>query len=346
MLRRPVLNWSIGLGRLGGVALEVHLTLLLGFALVLAFTAGGSWVAGFVAIAVWFLSVAIHDLAHAISAKWLGGRVEVLVLGPVGGLRVPQVPEEPEPQVLVAIAGLIAHLSLVVVAAGLLVFHGPTDVMGLLTTLLPSDLFATSTVSVLLVVKMTLWMNWWLFLVNWLPVYPFDAAPALRALLWPVVGRRSSVILTTRLGLGVSAFLLFLGLYFFAIVGVGNYLWASLLLLALFSAFSALRDLALLDDYELDVAIEEDWNAKQSESDDEELLPSDSGHMVLVEQHRDQRREWDDRQRKAREDYDDARVDDILARLHDDGFDRLPIEDQSFLRRASERYRDRRKRDP
>jgi stage IV sporulation protein FB len=345
MLRQPESSWSIGLGHWWGTALRIHLSLLLGCALVIAFAASGVVQVGLIAVAVWIGSVLLHDLAHAFSAVRLGGRVDAIVLGPVGGLWPPQVPDEPEPQVFVALAGPIVHLSLVVASTGALVYQGATDVLALLTSIAPSELFTTTAPGAVLVVKLTLWINWMLFLLNWISVYPFDAAPALRALLWPLAGRRSAAIFTSRLGLGVSVALFFAALYFYSMVGAASHVWGTFLLLAIFSAVSAQRDLSLFEEAEADAMVDDYWklNMDDEDLDDDEWLRDDSNHMVLVEQHYDQLRERYERQRKAQEDYEDARVDDILARMHDDGFERLSHEDKAFLRRASRRYRDRRR---
>lgn len=76
---------------------------------------------------------------------------------------------------------------------------------------------------------------------------------------------------------------------------------------------------------------EENWTKITGDDlEDEPWMRDDSSHMVLVEQHYDQLRERYERKRKAQEDYEDARVDDILARLHDEGFDHLSQDDQAF----------------
>ena len=62
---------------------------------------------------------------------------------------------------------------------------------------------------------------------------------------------------------------------------------------------------------------------------------------VLVEQMHEKQQDTLDRKRREREDREDARVDDILARMADVGFDQLSEEEQAVLKRASRRYRQR-----
>jgi hypothetical protein len=60
---------------------------------------------------------------------------------------------------------------------------------------------------------------------------------------------------------------------------------------------------------------------------------------VLVEH---QQRTLPEQKRRAQEASEDARVDDILARLHNSSWDALSPEEVAILQRASERYRQRR----
>ena len=68
----------------------------------------------------------------------------------------------------------------------------------------------------------------------------------------------------------------------------------------------------------------------------------DERAAVLVEQLQEKQQEALDRKRREREDREDARVDDILARLGEVGFEKLSEEEQAVLKRASRRYRERR----
>jgi hypothetical protein len=79
---------------------------------------------------------------------------------------------------------------------------------------------------------------------------------------------------------------------------------------------------------------DEEWLAAEWETEDREA--------VLVEHLQDKQQEALDRKRREQEANEDARVDDILARLHEDGFEKLSEEDRAFLKRASRRYQQRR----
>lgn len=342
MPKQPIFRWSVSLGRWRSTTARVHVSLLLALGLTLALLGVDQLLLALATIAIWCVSIALHDLAHAISAWRLGGNVDALVVGPTGGLHPPHVPDEPEPQVFVALAGPIVHLSLVVGATGALVYYSATDVLPLLNSVMPAGLFAAGEPLGLAALKIALWLNWMLFLLNLLPAYPFDGAPAMRALLWPLVGRRSSYVITSRIALAVSGVLILFSSYAFSMLAVPPYVWGSLLLLGVYLAFAAHRDRMVFEAIEADIEAEAYWLLDEGDQEDA-WMRDESGHMVLVEQHYDQLKERYERQRKAQEDYEDARVDDILARLYHDGIDHLSEEDQAFLERASRRYRHRRR---
>jgi hypothetical protein len=115
--------------------------------------------------------------------------------------------------------------------------------------------------------------------------------------------------------------------------------WIPLLTLGLFLFFSARQDLA--------AAATPEWNDEpagyQLSSDGLDLLDvdwssGDEDDGVLVE-HQPRPAEQN---RRAQEAVEDARVDDILARLHDSSWDALSPDEIAILQRASQRYRRRR----
>lgn len=341
MTRQSHSVWSVGLGHWSGATIGVHLSLLLLLTAIGAISAAihQAEVGGVIAL-VLVVSLVLHELVHILCAWQLGGYVDSVVLGPVGGMRQHMVPEEPEPRLLLALAGPILHLSMVVVSVGTLVYAGESELLTLLCPLVPLGLLGTADPIGLLAVKGMLWVNWTLLVLNVLPASPFDGAHALRALIWPIAGLRTAVAVTCRAAWGIA--LLFMLACCYLIVAVPGEPLATGLLFALgmYLAVAARRD-------------ELEFEQEEADRDDDNLLGLDdelaqvdwydeeSGHMVLVEQHYDQLRERYERQRKAREDYEDARVDDILARLFHDGYETLTPEDQAFLRRASQRYRQR-----
>jgi stage IV sporulation protein FB len=346
MLGCSVQRWSVSLGRWAGIQVRLHIFFLVFGALAIAFSTlpdrdilGD----GLLTLAVVLVSVVLHEVAHALAAIRVGGKVDAIVLGPVGGLVSPRVPDEPEVQLAVALAGPIVHLLLAVIAAGILAITGYTDILGLMHPLNPSPELLAEGSRWLEVVKLTLWINWVLMLLNLLPAYPFDGGPILRSMLWPAVGRRSARVVTGRAGMIVAL-----------VIGAAAFLpntgdldsivltRLALVMLGIFLFFSARQDLASGGSEEL---FDEAAGYRVSEDGldllDATGLIEDDDDAVLVEHQRrpSESREHD---RRTQETVEDARVDDILARLHDTSLNDLSREELEILERASQRYRERR----
>jgi Zn-dependent protease len=344
MLGCSVQRWSVSLGRWFGIPIRLHIFFLVFAGLAIAFSTlpdrdllGD----GLLTLAVVLVSVVLHEAAHAMAALRVGGKVDSIVLGPVGGLVSPRVPDEPEVQLAVAMAGPITHLMLVVVAATALAIAGYNDILGLMHPLDPSsDLVEGSPWFVL--GKLMLWLNWVLLLLNLLPAYPFDGGPILRSMLWPAVGRRTARIITGRAGMVVP--LLICAVAFMLKTGDLDSIVLtrlSLVMLGIFLFFSARQDLTSGGSEEL---FDEATGYRVSE-DGVDLLDADGileeeDDAVLVEH---QRRPTESRKhdRRAEESFEDARVDDILARLHQSKLSDLSREELEVLKRASERYKQR-----
>ena len=343
MAGRHTSRWTIGFDAWGGVPVRLHLLTVLFAVVTLSVTFGTDLqTPGLMMLGVLAASVILHEVAHCVAAVRFGGVIDEVVLMPFGGLRSPRVPDEPEPQVFVALIGPMVNLSLVVLATALLVYFRELEIMQLFNPICPSGLLDGSMKRV--AVKMVLWINWTLFLLNLIPVFPFDGGPALRAVLWPLMGRRSAALATAQSARIVAAGLLVTAFYLEQSQFVGSFpLWAPLVTLAVFVIFSAQHDLSLAHTMD---ASQDSWSS----------LPEPDGHglespawldepdkMVLVEHGNPARQLRREAQQMADEAYEDARVDDILARLHDGGLEKLTDEERGVLQRASLRYRDRRR---
>jgi Zn-dependent protease len=311
----------------------------------LALTPGDDFWHGLIMIGVLLGSLMLHEAAHTLAAIRLGGKVDQVVISPVGGLSSPRVPDEPEIQVFVALAGPIVNLSLVVVATAWLALNGYKEIRELFNPMVTAQLVEGSYAVVS--VKLLLWLNWILTLVNMIPAYPFDGAPIVRAMLWPVVGRRTACVATSRLAMGVSVAMVVLG--FLWLPGENQPpsivpLWLPTLTLATFVFFSARQDLAAAQRLDLsdDMA---GYNVRGDGLDllDELWSQDDDDDAVLVHERNNRRQERQEEAIRAQEEYEDARVDDILARLHGSSLNDLSREEIELLKRASKRYRERRK---
>lgn len=337
-----VQRWSVSLGRWWGVAVYLHIFFLISALLALAFTYGEADLLGvsLMMVGILLVSVMLHEVAHALAALKVGGKVDAIVLGPVGGLISPRVPDEPEIHVFVALAGPLVHLLIALVAAIVLAFAGDRQILVLLNPLAtPPDLVHPGGWGIV-AAKLTLWLNWILMLLNLLPAYPFDGGPVLRAMLWPALGRRSARIVTARVAMVVAALIGVAGL-----LTLGGDLpahvpaWIPLVMLGMFVFFSARQDLTAADSQEPS----DQLAGYQVNSDGLDLLDAmwssdDDDDAVLVEHQQRQTEQNASTPKTSEED----RLDAILARLHSSSWDALSPEDVEVLQRASKRYRRRR----
>lgn len=338
-----VQRWSFSLGQWAGVQVRVHIFFLLFALLAVAFSFRDNQLllAAAITLGVVLVSVLLHEAAHALAAIRVGGKVDSIIIGPVGGLVLPRVPDEPEVQLFVALAGPLVHLTLVVLAAvGLAVSGHSGELLGLLHVMAPTNLVEDG--PWLMFGKLMLWWNWVLMWLNLLPAYPFDGGPIFRAMFWPALGRRTARIVTGRAGMVVAVLIAAATLLDFgpeqdSVIEVK----LPLAMLGIFLFFSARQDLVTGGNEELF----DDENGYHISSDGLDLLEEmshDDEHeeAVLVEHHgRQQNRRQ--QHRRAEEDFEDAQVDDILARLHDSSLSQLSREEIEILQRASARYKQR-----
>ena len=348
--------WSVGLGTWAGLRVRIHMFMLLFGTLTLFLSAAfgdsvqnelsNMWIG--VALLVTLIgSVAMHELAHVLLTLRLGGDVEEVVMWPLGGLGKVIKLEDPQAELVAASAGPMANLGVCFVAAIVLAVQGGTDVAGLMLPFAP-EAIAEGTLFIV-TWKLIFWVNWLLVLMNAIPAFPFDGQRIVRSIIqtgWPHLEEEFAYSFTSRLAkvLGVALFVL--GLLWFFSKDTGNGLipvWGPLMLLGIFIFFSARKD---------------DFQFNARNSSEESFLGYDfsEGYTSLersqivrtqidepstlaswIQKRRDQQEE---RQREIEAD-EDGRVDEILERVHHDGYDSLSADDRALLNRVSKRYQKR-----
>jgi hypothetical protein len=247
---------------------------------------------------------------------------------------------QPQFELAAALAGPLANLGLALLAAPLLIPLAQVNPVVLLHPLTPQDIGSGSPLVVAL--KLTVWLNGVLGMINLLPTYPFDGGRALRAVLWPRFGYRTSVMVVARIAKFVALIILFaawlIGDWYQGSIVPG---WVPLVLLAIFVYFSANQDVARLDDQQRHGDLLDDEFASGYASMPREEDAATGEQQGVLERWLEKRRLAKDAKRHQREIAEEARLDAILARLHEAGMDRLPAEDRALLRRVSARYRNR-----
>lgn len=356
--------WSVGLGRWYGVSIRMHMLFFVFAVMTFYFgwhaTEGQAgteyYLTAAAALGVLFGSIFIHEVAHGFTATSCGGTVESIEVFPWGGASQIELPTNKHHQFMVHISGPMANLFVCVTCAGILLFDPTFARIGswselfypLQPVILREELF-TNTVALIF------WINWLVFLINFLPVAPFDGGKIVRSLiplLWPNT-RTDQVYL----GSMIVAMMTSIGLCVVAWIVRDSEavtlvpMWLVLILLAIVVFFGArrqtqldLRDLEDLLEYENGVygdkimeSIENRaFDEFDDDEDDREISDWLHQHKLELEQEAAEEETADD---------DEEILDDILARINDVGLEGLTEYERFILLRASAKFRERRETD-
>lgn len=312
-----IFNWSMPAGRLFGIAIRIHWTLIL----IALFRAGETigvapWWVTIAILAIPFLSVLVHEFGHSLTARAVGGSSNQIIMWMFGGLAMTSVPDRPGARFLTAVMGPVVTAF---IAAGCLLAIGDG--------LWPSAGAAIErygvTAGYLLVV--TAQMNLVLLLFNLIPAYPLDGGAMLRAGLWPIIGRRRAIIVTIYL-----AYICMAGLMLFAIHSQA--LWLGVLVMLLL--FTVLQEHKLYKEGH-DLYAAGGMIASNPYADS--YAPPE---VPWLERKRREKRAKQAAKAAKREAADDAELDRLLEKVSSAGIQSLTKAERAFLDRTSKARRD------
>jgi Zn-dependent protease/CBS domain-containing protein len=221
------MRWSLGIGSIAGIRVELHVTFVL-FVGWIAVSQGlftrhpEHALASVTLILLVFACVLLHELGHALAARRYGIRTRNIILLPIGGIaRLERMPDKPVQEIVVAIAGpavnvVIAALLWAVLGGAAAPIALPTPGGGVLDSLLM--------VNVLMVA------------FNLIPAFPMDGGRVLRAIL----ALRLPYVRATRIAAMVGqGFALLFGV-------IGFFYQPTLIFVALFVFLAASEEHALV----------------------------------------------------------------------------------------------------
>ena len=199
------MRWSIHIGRLFGIRVEVHVTFLLfvGWIAVNQGLLTGEAARAVAAVALLllvFACVVLHELGHALTARRFGIATRDIVLLPIGGVaRLERMPERPQQEIAVAVAGPAVNVGIAALLVLLMTLTGrPTDLAGFRGGLLETLLL----------------VNVMLVLFNLLPAFPMDGGRVLRALLALRLPYLQATRIASAVGQGAALLLGVAGLFY------------------------------------------------------------------------------------------------------------------------------------
>jgi Zn-dependent protease len=143
--------------------------------------------------------VLLHEFGHSLACRQVGGKADRIVLWPLGGVAFVQPPPRPGAVLWSIAAGPLVNLVLVPITAGAFLLARNAG----LGQVYPDVLHFLYSIAVI---------NFGLLVFNMLPVYPLDGGQILQALLWFVIGRARSLMVSGVIGLVTGAAVLGLAL--------------------------------------------------------------------------------------------------------------------------------------
>jgi Zn-dependent protease len=132
--------------------------------------------------------VLLHEFGHALACRSVGGKANLIVLWPLGGVAYVAPPARPGAVLWSIAAGPLVNVVLVPILGGLLL---AVDALG-----------ETSTAAMLQRYLSVLFnINLVLLIFNMLPIYPLDGGQILQSILWFFIGRAKSLRATSVIGI-------------------------------------------------------------------------------------------------------------------------------------------------
>ena len=202
------MGWSLGLGKIAGIRVQVHFTFLIFMAwIVLSGLIAGKTQQVVLANAVFMLGlfacVVLHEFGHALTAKHYGILTKDITLLPIGGVaRLERMPEDPRQELWVALAGPAVN---VVIAAALwtwlYITRGGMNLPGI-------DLATGSFAERILLVNISL------VVFNMLPAFPMDGGRVVRALLATRMEYTRATQIAANLGQGIALLFGLVGFFY------------------------------------------------------------------------------------------------------------------------------------
>lgn len=201
------MSWAWRIATIAGIPINVHGTfaVLIIFLLVSGLAAGrgiASVVSSVLFILAIFVTIILHELGHALTARRFGIKTRDITLLPIGGLaRLERMPAVPRQELWVALAGPAVNVVIALVCYALLIVAtGSAPVL----TLDPS---ATGFLGRFTAV------NFALAIFNMVPAFPMDGGRALRAVLAERLDYRRATEIAASIGQGLALVFGLVGLF-------------------------------------------------------------------------------------------------------------------------------------
>ncbi|MHB1421686.1 MAG: site-2 protease family protein [Gemmataceae bacterium] len=346
--------WSIPLGRVFDITIRVHLLFpVVAVGLILRYATKetypeSTWIDATVLTGLFFVSVLLHEFGHCFAARWVDGDATEIMMWPLGGLASVDLPHEPRAHFLTAAAGPAVNLVLAGFCALLLCFaFDPSfqppwnpltwypfriDREGVVRlTTWSGHAMETHSLGPIFLARL-FFVNWSLFLLNMLLVcFPMDCGRMLQSLLWPSLGYRQATLAVVYLG-------------FIYTVGVGlvSIVCNEILVfcLAVFIYVSCRAQLFILETGGEEGLFGYDFSQGYT-SLERDQPPITTKRANWWKRWRDRRAARKLQREIETREADERRLDELLDKVQRQGINALTDEERRFMKRVSDRYRNR-----
>ena len=147
-----------------------------------------------------FLCVTLHEYGHALTARKYGIQTQDIILSPIGGVaRLSGLPEKPVQEFLVAIAGPMVNVVIVILITTLLAFVYPETEANYARQDISWANFLNNYLLVINVINVSL------VVFNMVPAFPMDGGRVLRALLAMKLGKLKATRIASIIGQIIAA---------------------------------------------------------------------------------------------------------------------------------------------
>jgi Zn-dependent protease len=207
---------SVSLGKLAGIDIRVHSTLLFGAAWIVweyGFRGNGGLTGALYGLTLLLLvmgCVVLHELGHSFMAREYGSGIRDITIYPLGGAAyIERMPSDPRAEAAVTIAGPLVNVAIaasifpVVVAIGLI--NGQTSVNQFL-----NKSIEVSPMGLLVSVLLFNILN---VVFNLIPAFPMDGGRLVRAALTTVVGRERATNVAVIFGYAIATAMIVFGIW-------------------------------------------------------------------------------------------------------------------------------------
>jgi stage IV sporulation protein FB len=353
---RDPFSWSLPLGRMFGITIRLHILFpVLIVVLWLKVATGKDYREGaalqlLIVLGLLFISVLLHEFGHCFGARLVDGEANEVLLWPLGGLANCEVPHTPRANFICAAAGPLTNVLLCVITGAILAFCSlrpsfdpridqlwATELYNWHEGRFFGSEYAAAHLPQLeywqVLLARFFWLNWIGVLINVLIIgFPLDGGRMFQALLWPRLGYRQAMV-----------WAIFVGFVFMFIIAV--YALVNNELLVLFLAWfiyqSCKQQWILLETGAEDTLFGYDFSQGYTSLERDQPPPPRKKRPNFFQRWLQRRRAAKLQREQERAAAEEQRMDELLEKIQREGRQSLTDEENRFLKRVADKYRNR-----